>query len=65
MTSNVYPCKPQFYCIKVGFKWVRTLYIFVMEEHIKERKPESRFNETLAEGIIENQYKVSHFLLVN
>ena len=18
---NVYPCKPQFYCIKVGFKW--------------------------------------------
>ena len=19
--TNVYPCKPQFYCIKVGFKW--------------------------------------------
>ena len=22
---NVYPCKPQFYCIKVGFKGVKTL----------------------------------------
>ena len=21
---NVYPCKPQFYCIKVGFDWVKT-----------------------------------------
>ena len=35
--SNVYPCKPQFYCIKVGFKWGggggATLYrhVFVME----------------------------------
>ena len=23
--TNVYPCKPQFYCIKVGFKWVKTI----------------------------------------
>ena len=23
---NVYPCKPQFYCIKVGFKGVKTIY---------------------------------------
>ena len=22
MKNNVYPCKPQFYCIKVGFKGV-------------------------------------------
>ena len=22
---NVYPCKPQFYCIKVGFKGVKTI----------------------------------------
>ena len=22
---NVYPCKPQFYCIKVGFKRVKTI----------------------------------------
>ena len=22
---NVYPCKPQFYCIKVGFKCVKTI----------------------------------------
>ena len=23
--TNVYPCKPQFYCIKVGFKGVKTI----------------------------------------
>ena len=23
--NNVYPCKPQFYCIKVGFKEVKTI----------------------------------------
>ena len=23
--NNVYPCKPQFYCIKVGFKGVETI----------------------------------------
>ena len=55
MTSYVYPCKPQFYCIKVGLRWVKSFHVFVMEEHIKERKPEFRFNETFAEGIIENQ----------
>ena len=22
---NVYPCKPKFYCIKVGFKGVKTI----------------------------------------
>ena len=22
---NIYPCKPQFYCIKVGFKGVKTI----------------------------------------
>ena len=27
MKNNVYPCKPQFYYIKVGFKG----YVFVME----------------------------------
>ena len=31
-TNNVYPCKPQFYSIKVGFKWGSKLYrhVFVM-----------------------------------
>ena len=24
-TSNVYPCKPQFYCIKLGFKGVEII----------------------------------------
>ena len=24
-TNNVYPCKPQFYCIKVGFKGVKII----------------------------------------
>ena len=23
--NNVYPCKPQFYCIKVGFKGVKIM----------------------------------------
>ena len=29
---NVYPSKPQFYCIKVGFKGIKTIYrgVFVM-----------------------------------
>ena len=25
--NNVYPCKPQFYYIKVGFKGVKTIYM--------------------------------------
>ena len=25
--NNVYPCKPQFYCIKVGFKGVETILV--------------------------------------
>ena len=30
--NNVYPCKPQFYCIKVGFKWVKLYrHVFVMK----------------------------------
>ena len=28
--TNVYPCKPQFYCIKVGLKEVKYRYVFVM-----------------------------------
>ena len=24
--TNVYPCKPQFYCIKVGLKGVKTIW---------------------------------------
>ena len=29
--NNVYPCKPQFYCIKVGFKGSKLYrYVFVM-----------------------------------
>ena len=25
--NNVYPCKPQFYCIKVGFKGIKIIYV--------------------------------------
>ena len=25
MKNNVYPCKPQFYCIKVGYKGVKII----------------------------------------
>ena len=28
--NNIYPCKPLFYCIKVGFKGVKIIYVFVM-----------------------------------
>ena len=27
--NNVYPCKPQFYYIKVGFKGVKIIYMYV------------------------------------
>ena len=42
MKNNVYPCKPQFYYIKVGFKGGSKLYryVFVM-------KIVSRFNDLL------------------
>ena len=35
--KNVYPCKPQFYCIKVGFKGSKLYrHVFVMyEEQIR------------------------------
>ena len=32
--NNVYPCKPQFYCIKVGFKRVKTRRVFVMDSDL-------------------------------
>ena len=37
MKNNVYPCKPQFYYIKVGFKGGSTLYrhVFVMITNVK------------------------------
>ena len=25
--NNVYPCKPQFYCIKVGFKGIKIIQV--------------------------------------
>ena len=32
MKNNVYLCKPQFYCIKVGFKGVKLYrHVFVMK----------------------------------
>ena len=34
--NNVYPCKPQFYYIKVGFKGAKlNRYVFVMYNYIK------------------------------
>ena len=29
---NVHPCKPQFYCIKVEFKGVKTIYVRFRDE---------------------------------
>ena len=36
MKNNVYPCKPQFYYIKVGFKGVKIVsrYVFVMHSSV-------------------------------
>ena len=33
-TNNVYPCKPQFYYIKVGFKGVKTIYVRLHDVNI-------------------------------
>ena len=34
--NNVYPCKPQFYCIKVGLKGSKLYrYVFVMDSTTK------------------------------
>ena len=35
MKNNVYPCKPQVYYIKVGFKGVKR-YVFVMNTDARE-----------------------------
>ena len=32
MKNNVYPCKPQFYYIKVGFKGVKIIKAWFREE---------------------------------
>ena len=34
--TDVYPCKPQFYCIKVGFKGVKTILVCFRDEHQDE-----------------------------
>ena len=33
--NNVYPCKPQFYYIKVGFKGIRIIYVYLRDESVK------------------------------
>ena len=36
--NNIYPCKPQFYYVKVGFKGVRLfryMYVFVMKHFVQ------------------------------
>ena len=35
---NVYPCKPQFYYIKVGFKGVKTILACFRDETLSYRK---------------------------
>ena len=37
--NNVYPCKPQFYDIKVGFKEVKIIGIISWWERTNELKP--------------------------
>ena len=29
---NIYPCKPQFYCIKVGFRGIKTIWACFRDE---------------------------------
>ena len=33
MKNNVYPCKPQFYCTKVGFKGVKIIYVCFRDDY--------------------------------
>ena len=35
--NNVYPCKPQFYYIKVGFKGVKIIYACFRDEGNKSK----------------------------
>ena len=34
--NNVYPCKPQFYYIKVGFKEVKIIYACFRDGHFQQ-----------------------------
>ena len=45
MKNNVYPYKPQFYCIKVGFKGVKIYrHVFVMEDELEQTKLKYKFD---------------------
>ena len=35
---NLYPCKPQFYCIKVGFKGVKSIGMFSLHFVVRMKK---------------------------
>ena len=39
--NNVYPCKPQFYYIKVGFKGVKIIWVCFRNANATYMKPET------------------------
>ena len=53
--NNVYPCKPQFYYIKVGFKGVNIIYrnIFVMSSVKPEHKKTIRKNSRATSSVFD------------
>ena len=44
MKNNVYPCKPQFYYIKAGFKGIKTIYTCFRDD--PSRDPRINFQKS-------------------
>ena len=45
--SNIYPCKPQFYYIKVGFKGVKIIWVCFRDDGLSDRKGPEIINYSL------------------
>ena len=69
--NNVYPCKPQFYCIKVGFKGVNLVYryVFVREpnrtkilsrSHTYRRQPTNDTKRQIEQTTTCNTHVINH-----
>ena len=52
--NNVYPCKPQFYYIRVGFKGVKIIYVCFRDEdpHLTDIAPRIVVQSNKTEGLV-------------
>ena len=53
MKNNVYPCKPQFYYIKVGFKWVNITVVVHKSGEVILMRSQNMFS--WGEGVISRE----------